>query len=108
MLSPVIMLSSTADLPSTTVPSTGTFSPGETSRRSPTATSSIGTSTSRPSRTTVATFGARPISLLIASLVLPLATASRYFPRTTRVIRTAAVSKYCSVTSPNIAATLYP
>jgi hypothetical protein len=47
--SPVIIASSTALPPSTTVPSTGTFSPGRTPRRSPTCTASSGISSSRPS-----------------------------------------------------------
>ena len=44
--SPVIIDSSTALVPSSTVPSTGTFSPGRTRRVSPTAMASIATSTS--------------------------------------------------------------
>ena len=40
--SPVSMLSSTDERPSTTSPSTGTFSPGRTRSRSPTRTSSSG------------------------------------------------------------------
>ncbi len=47
--SPVIIDSSTADLPSITTPSTGTFSPGRTRSRSPTTTASSGTSSSLPS-----------------------------------------------------------
>ena len=45
MLSPVTMLSSTAERPSTTTPSTAIFSPGRTRTTSPTATAAIGTST---------------------------------------------------------------
>ena len=45
-LSPVSIDSSTVEAPSTTIPSTGTFSPGRTRTRSPTATCSTGTSTS--------------------------------------------------------------
>ena len=47
--SPVSIDSSTDERPSTTVPSTGTFSPGRTRSRSPTATAASGTSSSRPS-----------------------------------------------------------
>ncbi len=46
MDSPVTMDSSRAEYPSMIIPSTGTFSPGLTSRISPTLTSSIGTSIS--------------------------------------------------------------
>ena len=46
MDSPVNMDSSTAEVPSTTMPSTGSFSPGRTTTRSPTSTSSTGISTS--------------------------------------------------------------
>ncbi len=49
MDSPVTMDSSTALRPSTISPSTGTFSPGRTRRRSPTATLSRLTSSSVPS-----------------------------------------------------------
>ena len=44
--SPVSIDWSTADSPSTTTPSVATFSPGRTTKRSPTASSSIGTDTS--------------------------------------------------------------
>ena len=58
--SPVSIDSSTEERPSTTAPSTGTFSPGRTRSRSPTSTSSSGTSSSRPSaRITRAVFAAR-------------------------------------------------
>ena len=76
-LSPVSMDSSTADAPSRTTPSTGIFSPGRTTTRSPTCTASTGMSTSRPSRTTRAVFACRPMSFLMASEVRPLARASR-------------------------------
>ncbi len=46
MDSPVSMDSSTAERPSVTTPSTGIFSPGRTITRSPTSTSSTGTSIS--------------------------------------------------------------
>ena len=53
MGSPVIEDSSTALLPSVTTPSTGTFSPGRTRRRSPATIASIGTSASLPSAPTL-------------------------------------------------------
>jgi hypothetical protein len=59
MGSPVIMDSSTRLVPSSTSPSTGTFSPGFTRRRLPTATPSSGTCSSTPSsRTRQARLGA--------------------------------------------------
>jgi len=76
-LSPVTMLSSTADRPSTTTPSTATFSPGRTRTRSPTVTASMGTSCSPPSLTTRAVRGASRISRRMASDVELRARASR-------------------------------
>jgi hypothetical protein len=55
--SPVTMLSSTAERPSRTTPSTGTFSPGRTVTRSPRRTSSMRMSTSAPARSTRAVRG---------------------------------------------------
>ena len=92
-LSPVSIDSSTDERPSSTTPSTGIFSPGRTSTVSPGRTSSIGTSCSTPSRTTRAVVGRRPISALIAALVRPLATASRYLPTRISVMISAEVSK---------------
>ena len=80
-LSPVRALSSTEERPSVTSPSTGMRSPGRTTTRSPTSTSSTGISTSAPSRRTVAVLGARSISRVMASLVLPLERVSRNLPR---------------------------
>lgn len=50
--SPVSMDASTAEDPSTTVPSEANFSPGRTTKRSPTASRPTGTRTSRPWRST--------------------------------------------------------
>ena len=80
MLSPVMADSSIAVLPSTSSPSTGTLWPGRTTIRSPTATCSTGTSVSTPSRSTTAVFGARSISFVIASEVLPLERVSKNLP----------------------------
>ena len=93
-LSPVSMDSSTAEAPSRTTPSTGTFSPGRTITRSPIWTSSVGMSVSSPFRMTRAVFAWSPIRRLIASLVRPLAIASSRRPKRIRVMITAAVSKY--------------
>ncbi len=92
MLSPVIIDSSTDELPESTTPSTGTFSPGRTISSSPTRTCSIGISTSFPPRTTWAVRACKPINFLMASLVCPFARASRYLPRKISVTINAAVS----------------
>ena len=80
MLSPVSAASSTAPLPSVTIPSTGMLSPAFTTKISFTTTSSIPTVTSRPSLMTHAVFGARFIRLLRASVVFPLECASKVLP----------------------------
>ena len=54
--------SSTAEPPSTTLPSTGIRSPGRTTTTSPTATSDARTVSSTPPRSTTAVLGARSIS----------------------------------------------
>ncbi len=83
--SPVMADSSTNAVPSTTTPSTGIDSPARTTTRSPTCTCSVGTVTSAPSRTTVAVLGARSMRAVIASVVRPLARASKYLPSVMRV-----------------------
>ena len=98
--SPVSMLASTADEPSTTTPSTGTFSPGRTRSRSPTATDSSGTSASCSPSTLRATVGWRPISRRIAPAVLALARPSSQRPSRTRPMMIADASKYVSGWSP--------
>ena len=90
--SPVIIDSSTEDLPSRTRPSTGTRSPGLIRTTSSTSTSSIGRVISCPSRTTIATFACRSMRLLIALEVLPFAMASSVRPRRMNVISRTAVS----------------
>ena len=95
-LSPVIIDSSTADVPLLITPSTGTFSPGRTRIVSPFTTWSMGISMVTPSRITRAVLACIPINFLMASDVLFLARASSHFPKITNVIRNAAVSKYCS------------
>ena len=72
MLSPVSADSFTALVPSRTMPSTGIFSPGRTTKMSPFRTSSMGTTTSCPSRTRVAVFGASFMRLFSALVVFPL------------------------------------
>ncbi len=92
--SPVSIDSSNAELPSTTMPSTGTFSPGRTRTRSPARTAAIGTSVSPPSRITRAVRGCRPMSLRTAAPVCPLARASSRRPNRISVMMKAAESKY--------------
>ena len=94
MLSPVIAASSTLVLPLRITPSAGIFSPGRTTISSPSVSSSTGTTTSAPSRTTVACFGARSISFSIALEVRPLERASSHFPKVIRVTIMPADSKY--------------
>ena len=96
MLSPVIADSSIEACPSMITPSTGTLSPAFTIRTSPFSTSSTGTTTSEPSLITVALFGARSRSLLIASVVFPFALASKNFPSVIKVKMVPAPSKYRS------------
>ncbi len=79
--SPVSIASSTALEPSLTTPSTGTFSPGRTRRRSPGWTSSIATSTSPSGRTSRAVFAWSPTRRRIAPVVRPFARASSHLPR---------------------------
>ena len=92
--SPVIIDSSTNEEPSTTSPSTATFSPGRTSSTSPTVTSPIGISTTSAPRRTRALRGWMRIRRRMASLVLPRARASSRRPIRISVMITAAASKY--------------
>ncbi len=99
-LSPVSMDSSIEVFPSMMTPSTGTFSPGLTRMTSPTWTSSMGISSSQPSRMTLAVLAWSPMSFLMASDVLPFATASRYLPSRISVMIMADASKYRSCIVP--------
>ena len=94
MGSPVSMDSSTDEEPTSTRPSTGTFSPGRTTTRSPTRTWAMGTSVSAPPRITRAVLGCSPISALIAAPVCPLARASSRRPSRMSVMMKAEESKY--------------
>ena len=97
MLSPVSADSSTADAPSSTTPSTGTLSPALTMSTSPGCTSAAGMMCSVPLRSTVAVLGARSMSFVIASEVLPLARASMVLPMVMSVRIVPADSKYSSI-----------
>ena len=94
MLSPVRADSSIELLPSKTMPSTGTASPGFTIKVSPRVTSFDKITTSLPSLMTVAVLGVSFIRLLIALVVLPFATVSRSLPTVISVSIIAADSKY--------------
>ena len=93
MLSPESVDSSTAESPSSTIPSTGMLSPGFTTNISPTATSSMPTATSAPSLMRTAVLGARSIRPFKASVVRPLEYASSVFPTVIRASIMAADSK---------------
>ena len=97
MLSPVTADSSTYELPSITTPSTGMLAPGFMSMTSPTFKSFVALSFSSPFISTIAVFGARSMSLDIASLVFPLDLSSRNLPRFISVRIIAEVSKYKSM-----------
>ena len=91
--SPESMLSSTAAVPSVTVPSTGMRSPGRTSRRSSGRMSAIGTGREVPSEfSSIASVGCRPIRARNASPVCRLLRASIYLPVSTKAMIMAAPS----------------
>ncbi len=75
--SPVSSEVSTAELPSTTTPSVAIFSPGRTTKRSPTTSSDTGSRTSRPSRSTVASLAPSDSRACRAAPARRLARASR-------------------------------
>ncbi len=75
--SPVSIEASTAEEPSTTVPSVAIFSPGRTTNRSPTASCSTGTRTSRPPRSSTTSFAPSSISARSAAPAFRLERASR-------------------------------
>jgi hypothetical protein len=92
--SPLTIDSSTALLPSRTMPSTGIFSPGRTRTRSRTRISSSATELVLPSGSTrIAVFGARSSSARIESPLLRRARSSSTWPTRTSVTMTAAGSK---------------
>ncbi len=94
-LSPVSRASSAVLSPSSTVPSTAMRSPGRTTTRSPTRTRPIGISISLPSaRRTNARSGRSAVNARIAAPVCRRARPSSHLPSSTRVMTTAAASKY--------------
>ena len=96
-LSPVTTDSSTTPTPSSTVPSTGTASPARTTRTSPGRTRVAGTVSSTSPTILVAVLGERSMSLVMVSVVLPFARASKYLPKVMSVRIMAADSKYRSI-----------
>ena len=82
------------------MPSVAIFSPGRTTKRSPTASSATGTSTSTPSRSTRASFAPSSSSSRTAAPARRLARSSRYRPRRISVVMTAPTSKYVSASMP--------
>ncbi|MNL38852.1 hypothetical protein D3C87_1610940 [compost metagenome] len=92
--SPVSIDSSTALSPSRTEPSTGTFSPGRTRRRSPLCTCVKGISSSWPSALSLrAVLGDSPRRDLIAAEVCDRALSSSIWPNNVSEMITAAASK---------------
>ena len=93
--SPVSMASSTCVLPSLTLPSAGTRSPGRTASLSPARSSSTGMSFSWPSQSIrCASSGRSACSARMAAVVWRLARASSHLPSSTSVTTTAELSKY--------------
>ena len=75
--SPVSRLASTADVPSTTIPSVAIFSPGRTTNRSPGTSAATATVDSTPSRSSVASRAPSSSRARIAAPDSPLARASK-------------------------------
>ncbi len=94
--SPVTRLSSIAEWPSRTTPSTGTLSPGLSTTVSPTPISLLGTSISWPSRITVAFGGTMSNRALSESVVPRRAFISIQCPKRTKVTKSTAASKKVS------------
>ncbi len=75
--SPVSIDASTAEVPSTTVPSVAIFSPGRTRKRSPVLSPSTGIRSSRPSRSTVTSLAPSSSRAFSAAPALRLERASK-------------------------------
>ena len=99
--SPVSMLSSSDDVPSTIVPSVGIFSPGRTTMRSPRCSSATGSMTSESPRRILASFAPSSIRVLIACEARPFALASKNLPRRMKVTIAPAVSKNRGLSTKN-------
>ena len=92
-LSPVSSDSSILELPSITLPSTGTASPGRTMKVSPTRNCATGISRTSPLRSTRAVCGCNRISSSIAAEARARARDSSNLPRNTSVMMLTAASK---------------
>jgi len=93
-LSPVSIASSADEVPASTSPSTGTASPGRSTKVMPATTWATGSSTSWPSRSIQAVGGCRRSSASMATEVRARARASSSLPSSTRVMMLAEASKY--------------
>ena len=95
--SPVSIAASMAEVPLTTVPSVATFSPGRTTKRSPTASWETGIRVSiwprGPSRSTATSFAPMSRSARRAAPEVRLALASKYRPAMMNVVTAAATSR---------------
>ncbi len=91
--SPVSSDASIAEPPSRTTPSVATFSPGRTTKCSPTANSATGMRTSRPSRSTATSFAPSSSSARSAAPARRLARASKYRPARMNAVTPAAASR---------------
>jgi hypothetical protein len=92
--SPVSMLASTAEVPSTTTPSVAIFSPGRTTNRSPTASWWTGTRSSRSPRRTATSLAPSSNSARSAAPARRLARASKNRPARMNTVTPAATSRY--------------
>ncbi|CAM5270912.1 hypothetical protein SALBM135S_06590 [Streptomyces alboniger] len=91
--SPVSIEASTADAPSTTVPSVATVSPGRTRKRSPTASRPTGTRSSEPDRRTVTSLAPRSSRARRAEPAFRLERASSQRPRRMKEMTPEATSR---------------
>ncbi|MNL21256.1 hypothetical protein D3C87_1425360 [compost metagenome] len=91
--SPVIILSSTNEVPSYTTPSTGIFSPDLTKIWSAICTSATAISFSPFAVIIITVLGCKPTNFLMADEVLDLALSSSNLPSIIKTIITAAASK---------------
>ena len=91
--SPVSIEASTAEVPVSTTPSVATFSPGRTTKASPTASCSAGTCVSTPSRSTLTCLAPSDISARSAAPERRLARDSNHRPASRNVVTPVAASR---------------
>lgn len=92
--SPVSIEASTAEVPSRTTPSVATFSPGRTTNRSPTASSDVGTRTSRAPRSTPTSLAPSSIRARSAAPARRLERVSNQRPARMKAVTPEATSRY--------------